>query len=138
MENLFLVREVAILRCRSGWRFHYRARESATAEKKSGVMHTDFATENPRYACPVVVTASPRSPKMPESLATVFFELDLKINIPLFTNYEINVLVYSSIYRRHRLDDRHGSHPSARPLPDTPTVRTEARIKIGATHVISA
>ncbi|WP_321147810.1 hypothetical protein, partial [Serratia marcescens] len=135
---LFLVREVAILRCRSGWRLHCRARESATAAEKVGVIHTDFATENPHCVCPVAVTARPRAPKVPESLATVFFELDLKINIPLFTNYEINVLVCSSIYRRHRLDDRHGSHPSARPLPDNPTVRTEARIKIGATHVISA
>jgi len=138
LKNLFLVREVAILRCRSGWRFHYRARESVTAQEKPGAIHTDFATENPHRACPVAVTARPRTPKAPGSRVTVFFELDLKINIPLFTNYEINVLVCSSIYRRHRLDDRHGSHPSARPLPDNPTVRTEARIKIGATHVISA
>ncbi|MGP3060532.1 hypothetical protein, partial [Serratia marcescens] len=112
--------------------------ESATAAAKVGGIHTDFAKKNPHCACPVAVTARPRSPKRPGTEVTVFFELDLKINIPLFTNYEINVLVCSSIYRRHRLDDRHGSHPSARPLPDTPTVRTEARIKIGATHVISA
>jgi hypothetical protein len=101
-------------------------------------MHADFATENPHCACPAVAIAQRRTLKASGPLATVFFELDLKINIPLFTNYEINVLVCSSIYRRHRLDDRHGSHPSARPLSDNPTVRTEARIKIGATHVISA
>ncbi|WP_274873729.1 hypothetical protein, partial [Serratia marcescens] len=87
MKNLFLVREVAILRCRSGERLHCRARESATAAAKVGGMHTDFATENPHCAYPVAVTARPRSPKRPGTEVTVFFELDLKINIPLFTNY---------------------------------------------------
>ncbi|MNH79458.1 hypothetical protein D3C73_317780 [compost metagenome] len=45
-----------------------------------------------------------------------FFELDLKINISLFTKYEINVLVCQRPTEKHRLDDRHGS-PFCLPTP---------------------
>ncbi|WP_166733614.1 hypothetical protein [Serratia fonticola] len=45
-----------------------------------------------------------------------FFELDLKINISLFTKYEINVLVCQRPPEKHRLDDRHGS-PFCLPTP---------------------
>ncbi|WP_329909536.1 hypothetical protein [Serratia quinivorans] len=53
----------------------------------------DFYTEIGGPPDKIAKPAAIGSPGNPCWLFAVFFELDLKINISLFTNYEINVLV---------------------------------------------
>jgi hypothetical protein len=90
---LFLVREVAILPCPCAKPLHVGKKAALPIIRQPAGINPDFYTET---GSPPGTTTKPEakgSPGNAGGLFAVFFELDLKINISLFTNYEINVLV---------------------------------------------
>jgi hypothetical protein len=90
---LFLVREVAILPCPCAKPLHVGKKAALSIIRQPTGINPDFYTE---IVSPSGMTTKPDTKGWPGNAGgafAVFFELDLKINISLFTNYEINVLV---------------------------------------------
>jgi hypothetical protein len=87
------VRKVAVLPCPCTKPLHAGKKASIRPIHRAAGISPDFYTEiggSPNKIAKPDVTGSLGNACW---LFAVFFELDLKINISLFTNYEINVLV---------------------------------------------
>ncbi|SMB53992.1 hypothetical protein SPRA44_760121 [Serratia proteamaculans] len=96
---MFLVREVAVLPCPYAKPLHAGKKAALPLIRRPAGISPDFYTE---IGNPSGITTKPARKGALGNICgplVVFFELDLKINISLFTNYEINVLVWSGLFR---------------------------------------